>query len=164
MYNEYTYTTEDLLLLPETQVILNNYSDEWGIQHKIKYDLAKSKNYRTNVYYHATGSMGEIGLGKGLYLGKDRKALSNFYNGDGTRGKIETYKGKLKFIDLTLSNLFDAFERNAIKQYGRDRDKEYLKKHTLKLKYDGIRYYDPIATGEEFILYNTSKATKCKNG
>ena len=31
---------------------------------------------------------------------------------------------------------------------------------TLELNYDGIRYFDPIATGEEFVLFNTHKVKR----
>ncbi len=38
-----------------------------------------------------------------------------------------------------------------------EKNNNELKKMTLSLGYDGIRYYDPIATGEKFVLYNTDK-------
>lgn len=158
--NKNYLTAEELLRAPETLRLLNMYSDEYGINHKIKYDLAKTKNYKKNIYYHATGGTGEIGVGQGLYLGKDRRALRNFYNGDGERGCIETFKGQPIFIDLTIYKDFDTFEKEAIKLYGKDKHKCHFKKLTIKKGYDGIRYYDPIATGEEFVVYQTNKLIK----
>ena len=61
-------TVEELLKLSKTKELLENYGDEYLINQKIKFDLAQSKNYKTNIYYHATGGTGESGLGKGLYL------------------------------------------------------------------------------------------------
>jgi hypothetical protein len=155
--SEKKLTPEELLELPETKKLLDNYSDEEGIRHKIKYDLARSKNYKRNIYYHATGGLGEAGVGKGLYLGKDRRALNNFYNCDGEIGSIELYKGNPRFIDLSVYRDYDDFKKKAIKKYGKMKYNEHLKRLTLAKRYDGIRYYDPIATGEEFVLYNIKK-------
>jgi len=160
MDNKILLTAENLLELPETKDLLDNYGDSYLIKQKIKLDLAKTKNYKTNVFYHATGGLEEIGIGKGLYLGKDKYALDCFYNSDSTYGDIEEYYGNPKFIDLTLYKEFDEFERKAIKKYGKSINKKYLRLLTLEIGFDGIRYYDPIATGEEFVLYNTNKLQK----
>jgi hypothetical protein len=149
---------EDLLNLPETKKRLNDYGDEILIKNKIKFDIAKIKNYKTNIFYHATGGYGETGLGKGLYLGKDKRALNNFYNTNG--GKIEIYKGNPKFLDLSNYGDFDNFESKAKKKYPNSTNNEHLKLLILKMGYDGIRYYDPQATGEEFVLFNTNKVKR----
>jgi hypothetical protein len=151
-------TAEELLELEKTKELLENYSDEYGIKHKIKFDLAQTKHYEINVFYHATGGTGETGVGHGLYLGKDRRALNNFYNGDGTRGQIIKYRVRAKFIDLTRFDEFEAFEAVAISKFPKREHNEQFKLLALELGFDGIRYYDPIATGEEFVLYNTEKA------
>ena len=52
---------------------------------------------------------------------------------------------------------FDSFENEAIKEFGKDSKKTYFQKLALAKGYDGIRYYDICATGEEFVLYNTDK-------
>ncbi|MCK4338603.1 MAG: hypothetical protein KAW87_01250 [Candidatus Cloacimonetes bacterium] len=158
--NKITLSAEELLELPNTKELLNNYGDSYSIEQKIKLDLAKTENYKPAVFYHATGGLGEIGLGKGLYLGKDKKALENFYNCDGTCGKIEEYHGNPKFIDLTIYEEFNEFEKLAIAKYGNSTKNEHLKLLTLDMGFDGIRYYDPLATGEEFVLYNTKKVIK----
>jgi hypothetical protein len=150
-------TAEKLLTLPETKEKLTNYSDDYGIKRKIKFDLAKTKNYKTNTFYHATGGIGEAGVGRGLYLGKDKKALNNFYNSDSEFGTIIEYKGNPKFLDLVLYKDFDDFEKQAIKKYGKIKHNDHLKEFTLEKGFDGIRYYDPFTTGEEFVLYNVDK-------
>ena len=33
---------------------------------------------------------------------------------------------------------------------------------TLKKGFDGIRYFDPYTTGEEFVLFNTDKVIKVR--
>ena len=147
-------TTEQLLNMPETIKRIENYGDDDMNKQKIEKDLAKNKNYIIGIFYHATGGYGETGVGKGLYLGKDKFALENFYNSDGTEGSIIKYYGFPNFIDLTDYSEFDEYEAIAIKHFGQ---KDALKQMTLELGYDGIRYYDPIATGEEFVLYNTDK-------
>ncbi len=85
------------------------------------------------------------------------KALLNFYNNEGKRGAIKKYKGNPKFIDLTKYKNFRVFENIAIKNFTKLRYNEHLKSITLEMGFDGIRYYDPTATGEEFVLYNTKK-------
>ena len=162
VYGKISKTAEELLELEETRELLDNYGDAYLIEKKKK-DLAKTCNYKKGVFYHATGGLGESGLGKALYLGKDRRALNNFYNLDGTEGCIEMYLGNPLFIDLALYDEFDKFESTAKEKYPNAKYNAHLRLLTLALGYDGIRYYDPIATGEEFVLYNTDKVVPQKN-
>jgi hypothetical protein len=157
--NNYKYTAEELLSLPETKERLENYGDEDFIKLKIKTDLARTKKYKENIFYHATGGTGESGVGEGLYLGRDRRALNNFYNSDGTYGKIKIYIGTPLFIDLAYYADFDAFEKQAIEKFGKQKNNNHLKLLTLLKGFDGIRYYDPFATGEEYILFKTEKVS-----
>lgn len=150
-------TAEELFELFGKKELLENYGDEETVKSKTHLDLAKTRNYKHGVFYHATGGYGEMGLGEGLYLGKDKKALNNFYNCDG--GKIEKYQGTPNFIDLTISEDFEAFDLMAKKKFPYRKNNEYLKLLTLEMGYDGIRYYDPYTTGEEFVLFNTQKVT-----
>ena len=158
---EFKFTAEELFKSEEySSIFLNAIGDiEKDDFAKSKYekDIAKTKNYRIDVYYHATGGYGEIGLGEGLYLGKDKMALHNFYNNEGEFGEntIIEYHGKPHFIDLTSLKEYESFEAEAIKTFGNDQKKSYLKKLTLQKGFDGIRYFDPLATGEEFVLFNT---------
>jgi hypothetical protein len=153
-------TAEELLNLPESRVRLENYGDEYLIQRKIKLDLAKTRNYKPNFFFHATGGIGEAGVGEGLYLGKDKRALRNFYNSAGQEGKIIKYYGKPRFLNLALYSDYDEFEKEAIRRFGRRKNNEHMKLLTLEEGYDGIRYYDPIATGEEFVLFKVNKVAQ----
>lgn len=161
---QFMMTAEELFQMPHYQKIFMEAIGDIRIDEfaKNKYysDIAKSKNYIQGIYYHATGGYGEIGLGSGLYLGKDKKALNNFYNCEGECGYIQIFKGNPKFLDLTFPGKLEEFEMMAIERHGNDAKKNYLKKMTLELNYDGIRYFDPIATGEEFILFNTDKVKR----
>lgn len=159
---KYKYTAEELLQLPEYKEIFFSEIGDWNTdffaKKRLKKDIAKSSNYSEGIFYHATGGTGEIGLGKGLYLSKDKKAVYNFYNGEGEFGNdIEVYEGEPNFLDLTVPKVFENFEADAINKYGKSLDKKYLEQATLALGFDGIRYFDPCATGEEFILYKTDK-------
>ncbi len=55
------------------------------------------------------------------------------------------------------------FENEAIEKFGKHEHCNHLKALTLLKGFDGIRYYDPLATGEEFVLYNTEKVTISAN-
>lgn len=124
---------------------------------KVYKDIANSSKYKEGIFYHATGGCCECGVGQGLYLGKDKVALDNFYNCEDSGGYIEIYQGYPNFIDLALLEDYNNFENKAIAKFGKDAYHNYLMKMTLELGYDGIRYYDPSTTGEEFVLYNTDK-------
>ncbi|MBO7598502.1 MAG: DNA adenine methylase [Bacteroidales bacterium] len=160
--SEFELTAEDLFHLPEYQEIFSEQIGDPNVDKfaktKITKDLAKTKNYKPGYFYHAVGGTGESGVGEGLYLGKDSKALFNFYNGEGEFGEnVITYYGFPHFIDLSRIDDFDSFENEAIKEFGKDNKKSYFQKLALAKGYDGIRYYDICATGEEFVLYNTDK-------
>lgn len=152
----YKYTAEQLLSFPETKERLDNYGEEEHIALKIKLDLARTENYKENIFYHANSYEPDC-LGEGLHLGKDKKAVDNFYNNDGTEGEVEEYIGEPLFIDLAYYDDFDNFEKEAIEKFGKQPNKKHLRALTLAKGFDGIRYYEPTAIGEEFVLYNTEK-------
>jgi len=152
---EIMLTAEELLILPETRNRLAEYGDEYLINQKIMYDLSQTKNYNPSIYYHATGGLGEVGLGEGLYLGKDKRALNNFYNLEG--GGIDIYEGNPKFIDLTLYTDLENFQEEAKQKFPDCKLNEHFNLLTFSKGYDGIRYYDPIASGEEFVVFNCEK-------
>ena len=81
--------------------------------------------------------------------------MENFYNIDG--GSIEVYEGDPLFIDLSICSTFENFEVEAKQKFPGSKLNDHFRLLTLNKGYDGIRYYDPIATGEEFVLYNTQK-------
>ena len=158
-------TAEQLFLIPEYQQLIHEQIGEPTDHYyltKVNKDYARTSNYHDGVYYHATGGLGEMGVGKGLYLGKDSRALNNFYNCDGEYGEIIQFVGAPRFLDLTLPSALDDFEIEAIQEFGKDPNREYFKKKTIAMGYDGIRYYDFSATGEEFVLFNTYKVQPIK--
>lgn len=148
---------DELFLLEKNQTRFLDAFGDWRKEpfaiEKYNKDIAKTKNYKENYYYHATGGLGESGVGKGLYLGKDKYALDNFYNLDGTEGIIITYYGNPRFIDLTDEIIFNEFLENAKLTFNSD---DFIEEYTLSMNYDGIRYYDVETTGEEFVLFNTN--------
>lgn len=79
------------------------------------------------------------GLGAGLYMGRDKAALMNFYSDNFNKpaDNILTIGGKFRF--------FDAIDQQL--------PKRNIKNFVLRNGYDGIRYYDKDATGEEFVLF-----------
>lgn len=163
---EFALTAEELF---KTEEYMKIFTDAFGdferdeyAKSKYENDIAKTRYYTHGFFYYPTGRTREIGLGYGLYLGKDVRALHNFYNCEGEFGDISVieYWGTPNFIDLTSLSDYEKFEREAIETFGLDAQKSYLKKLTLKKGYDGIRYFDPTATGEEFVLFNTKKVKK----
>jgi len=128
-------------------------------------NLSNSDNFVDRIYYHQANSQEEresilkngfdenkvsnshCGAGRGLYLGRDKKALTNFYIADVNKPQDFTLKiiGDFNFLDLVGNQKF--LQEN----------KDSLEEKVLSLGYDGIRYYDPDATGEEFVLFNYSK-------
>jgi len=153
-------SAEDMLKYKETI----NRLEELGlsdINKSIEKYLAKTKNYKPDTYYHIVdGAIGESGVGPGLYLGRDKKVLKNFYDILDEDKKVLTFKGNPKWLDLMDYDLMNKFEKKAIKKYGKLTDNKQFRKYCMDLGYDGIRYYDPQATGEEFVLFNTNKITQ----
>jgi len=149
-------TAEDMLKDNRTKQILDSGfgddSEMWVEDYH-----AKTKNYKPNTYYRVNrgGGMGESGVGKGLYLGKDKRALNNFYNMEGF-GKMLKFKGNPKWMDLVEYDKFKSFEKYAKKLGVSSIDgSDKIGQVVMNMGYDGIRYYDPNATGEEFVLFNT---------
>ena len=125
--------------------------------------IANPENFTVGIYFHQANSpedklliiksgfnhnlvskenMG-MGLGAGLYAGRDKRALINFYSADFNNPIDNTVVIRGNF------NFFDAVS-NPLPQNG-------AQECILSQGYDGIRYYDPDATGEEFVLFNYSK-------
>ena len=153
-------SAEDMLKYKETI----NRIEEIGlsdVNKLVKKFLAKTKNYKPDTYYHVVdGAIGESGVGPGLYLGRDKKALKNFYDIEREGKQVLTFKGTPKWLDLMDYDLMDKFEKDAIKKYGKLNDNNQCRKYCIGLGYDGIRYYDPQTTGEEFVLFNTNEITQ----
>lgn len=127
--------------------------------------LSNPNNFGENIFYHQANSTKErnsiirngfnenkvkksnCGAGRGLYLGRDKNALMNFYVDDVNSPQDFTVKitGKFNFFDLLDNQDFLRQNKNNIES------------KVLSMGYDGIRYYDPDATGEEFVLFNYFK-------
>lgn len=128
-------------------------------------NLGDPNNFVEGVYYHQVNSeedkkniirngfdvsmvrKSNCGAGRGLYLGRDKNALINFYSDNVNNSKSFVLKivGDFNFLDLLDKQDFLMENR------------ENLEEKVLSMGYDGIRYYDPDATGEEFVLFNSSK-------
>jgi hypothetical protein len=167
-------SAEDMLKKPLTKKKLKDLDDGegWWVENY----HAKTKNYKPNTYYHLnTKAKGlNAGVGKGLYLGKDKDALISFYGIDLDDIIIDTYVGNINWLDLIDYKDYKEFEIEAIKKYGKnytqksslsdvDLRGQFIKKLTIEKGFDGVRYYDPYATGEEFVLFNTKKLKKVEN-
>jgi len=159
----YDQTAEELLTPSEIQIMQDELGDiqEWIIDFH-----AKTINYKKNIYYHVRTDGDEMeGVGEGLYLGKDKDVLIKFYgsyyldNNEDNDDKIhlQIFQGNPNFLDLTRRINFKEFKELSKKEFPNEENNNELKKMTLQIGYDGIRYHDPIATGEEFVLYNTDK-------
>lgn len=128
-------------------------------------NLSNPDNFIDDVYYHQANSNKEkeailkngfdankvsnrnCGAGRGLYLGRDKNALVNFYADDLNNPKDFSLKIKGNFNFLDLLDDREFLQKN----------KNDLEEKVLMMGFDGIRYYDPDATGEEFVLFNYSK-------
>jgi len=122
--------------------------------------IANPENFKENIFYHQANNTEDkdiilkngfdvnkieknnCGLGSGLYLGRDRKSLINFYDPDfSDRDFTIKITGNFNFFDW-INNIIPRNPRDVI-IHG----------------YDWIRYFDPDATGEEFVLFNIKKAS-----
>jgi hypothetical protein len=163
---------EDMLKDPLTIKSLNDLDD--GDGWWFEYFHAKTKNYLPNTYYHVNTGGLNAGVGKGLYLGRDKDALISFYDQEEENKKVDAYIGNPNWFDLMRYEDYSRFIEEAIRKYGKnyveknsladiDIKGEMLKKLAIEKGFDGIRYYDPQATGEEFVLFNTDKVKKLSN-
>jgi len=163
---------EDMLKDPLTIKRLNDLDD--GDGWWFEYFHAKTKNYLPNTYYHVNTGGLNAGVGKGLYLGRDKDALISFYDQEKENKKVDAYIGNPNWFDLMRYEDYSRFIEEAIRKYGKnyveknsladiDIKGEMLKKLAIEKGFDGIRYYDPQATGEEFVLFNSNKVKKLSN-
>lgn len=162
-------TAEDMYSYPETKIILEGlFGDDEEGKRDIEYFkdyLAKTKNYKENIYYRVEEGIGRgiSGMGNGLYLGKDKEALKKFYGNSegsnyGKRVEVSTFVGTPKWLDLIEYSKYNKFLKDIKIEnlFNSNKVGEVVK----KMGFDGIRYYDPTATGEEFVLFNINKVKK----
>lgn len=165
-YSEEKITAEDILKNPEIIKQIDNIGGKEEREYWIQRNIAKTKNYKPDTYYRVESgisSSGYAGVGNGLYLGRDKKVLLNFYGDEDGNGKMSEFKGNPKWLDLIEQNKFKEFKQflknKKINLLNSDEVGEIVK----KMGYDGIRYYDSFATGEEFVLFNTDKIKKIES-
>jgi len=123
---------------------------------------AKEKNFKPNTYYHVNTKNEEpyAGVGNGLYLGRDKESLLNFYDIEQQGFTVSEYNGNPKWLDLTNYDDFNSFKK-MLKDIGFDIiNSNIVNEIVTEMGYDGIRYYDHNATGEEFVLFNEDKLKK----
>lgn len=159
-------TAEEMLKNPITQKVLKTgFGDDKD--KFVEMNHAKTKNYKPNIYYHVQTGGSQAGVGYGLYLGRDKQALINFYDVEGEGKPVDIYLGEnIKWLDLMDYDDYKNFKAKAMKKYGKkewlhdnkmfDDVGDTMRKLAVKMGYDGIRYYDPYATGEEFVLFNVT--------
>ncbi len=119
------------------------------------------------VFYHATsegspfafekgkaanydvGTRAGVSNVNGLYVGRDKMALDNFYNIAAERGEnMIKFEGNPKLLDLTN-------EDAMIKFTDKYKTGDEIEKAVSEMGYDGVKYFDPYATGEEIVITNT---------
>ena len=142
----------DMLRDPRTKAILEDLGDKTDPANWIERFHAKPENYKPDTYYHVESGIGYAGVGNGLYVGRDKQALVNFYDIEGEGKKVIEYTGSPKWLDLTDYDELRKFEA----EYGTMTNSDIVLDVVLSMGYDGIKYYDPQATGEEYVLFNTA--------
>lgn len=157
------FINEDKTYDKETIDLMSGLGDEADIKYWIEQYHSKPSNYKKNTYFRVerrSFDRGYAGVGNGLYLGRDKKALSNFYDLEQENLPISEYYGKPKWLDLTNKNKFKTF-KNTLSSNGIDMlNSDDVSDVVISLGYDGIKYYDPLATGEEYVLFNTKAVRK----
>jgi hypothetical protein len=81
-------------MLKHEQTIENIEQIGLDVDYIKKVFLAKTKNYKPNTYYHVQTGGSNAGVGKGLYLGRDKQALINFYDVEAEAKPVDTYTGQ----------------------------------------------------------------------
>ena len=160
-----TVTSEDMIRDIETKRRMSDLGlNNEEIKRWVEKNHSKTKNYIPNTYYRAEGGSGEgsAGVGNGLYLGRDEQAILNFYAWDSKEDKASIYHGTPKWLDLMDYSKYDAFESDLKKKGIEMMNSNKVGDIVKKMGYDGIRYYDPTATGEEFVLFNTERLKKIR--
>ena len=173
MIKDFETQKREVIEINSSDYIINHLKKEFKGRSDYWSYLSNPDNFLPNIYYHQANSKKEArsiikygydecfmleyncGLGKGLYLGRDKNALIRFYSNDfcNPEDNIVIIKGNFNFANLIKENNLKSFIKEA------DRFGISLKGYTLSKGYDGIRYFDPDATGEEFVLYRYKKCS-----
>lgn len=122
------------------------------------FDKTKSMNYDPKL------RNGGISMINGLYVGPDKNALQQFYGVDKDI-KTLTFKGNPKLLDLTNRVDEEGFIKEVMKKFGvKDRSSvklgDAMEKELSERGYDGAKYFDPYATGDEIVITNPNVFNK----
>jgi len=105
------------------------------------FEKGKSENYNIGLRQGVSNV-------DGLYVSRDPKAVHDFYNMAAERGEnIVTYRGNPKLLDLTDEKTMQDF----VKKFTSG---EKIERELAKRGFDGLKYFDPYATGEEIVITN----------
>jgi len=160
-YKNYDDIILELSKINEPYISATEMFNSVEIQEILKFEeiddyyISKEENYKNNIYYHVDTKNDKpySGVGNGFYLGKDPISLSRFYDLE-NEYTISNFKFNAKWFNLMKSSNFKRvqtiFDNYGINIINSDEVSEIV----LKMGYDGIRYYDIFATGEEFVLFN----------
>lgn len=103
----------------------------------------------------------------GMYLSTDPKAIKEFYGMDMESVTTKAY-GNPRWLDLMDRNsetkfLSEVEEKYSVKDGAPEFGRAIAKELTAR-GYDGIKYFDPWATGEEYVLVNTAAVSHKPGG
>lgn len=170
------YNNNELFIKYWQKAIINDLwiEDKDEIIDYYNKQIAKDCHTQNTKYYHYskdkknvlanwydTSKMEQVGVWYGLYLWRDKEALDNFYWWLHRENTFKEHNwGIIQYIlsddvsFLDFSNHPDLLNQYqaVIKEIWRD-----IEEVTWELGYDWIRYYDALATWEEFVLYNFNK-------
>lgn len=99
-------------------------------------------------------------IGKALYVGQDPHALANFYGTLQGYDDYQIYKFKvseLNPMDMREWNVAQRITKAAKKMF--PNSATFLGDYARVMMYDSIRYFDPLATGDEWAILDMSKVT-----
>jgi len=161
-YNKNTAIIKELRKINETYISATDMLKLPEIKKQIKFEeidvyyyISDEYNYKEDTYFHVLTQNEEpyAGVGRGLYLGRDEKALMNFYDIEDQGYEITEYHMKPKWFSIMKDESWDKFKK-AFEDNGEKIINSYLVSEIfLEMGYDGIRYYDINATGEEFVYF-----------
>lgn len=132
--------------------------------------MAKTENVNQHELYHcSTEGFTKSGndqfnkIGDALYLGQDPKALWDFYGFKAFDEDLHpdakvykfTIKPDAKIYHALNQKSYEILEAEALKFA--PKAKYPIKEYLLSQGYDGMTYFDPYATGEEWAIFNLGK-------
>ena len=164
LFEDYDPIVNDLSKITEPYISATDMNKSSDILKELEFeewdDFFLSKdNHQDNIYYHVNTDNRKpySGVGNGLYLGRDTNVLLKFYDLEEYGFSVSKYSGTPKWFNLMKKESFNKF-REIFKDNGIDIiNSDAVGPIIMKLGYDGIRYYDIMATGEEFVLFDESK-------